>query len=273
MKLNPTMNSAMIKMSINNELQKLYKEYMIFIGKDDLPAFSTELFNAYNNPTSAEAFMSFKNNKYIFNIEQHKFMLFPDTVKSLAFHEFTHIWDDCIFLQELAYNERKKLTHWFTEYHAVQIDMMCACGFDNISSAKILDDNTMIFRDNHPKILKEYIDFSYKGFIITIDNYMKNGCSPKDAVYTVLHTVYHQSQCDFFKKYYKPFEYDKYQNACKIICGESFIELIKSITDEDITKDIKYFQYHDELSTNIGKYIFENQNAISDFTSKEIQNI
>lgn len=273
MKINPTMNRAKMTFTINNELQKIYKEYKIFINNDNLPQFFTNTFNAFEKHTSTEAFIRYEGNRYVFHIEQDKLILCPETIKSLAFHEFTHIWDDCTFLQELPYNERKRLTRWFTEYHATQLEMMCACEFGSLESTKSLNNDTIIYKDNYPKRLKEYIDSSYKGFIATIYTYIKDDCPPQNAVKIVLHSVYQQSECDFFKRYYNSFEYDKYQNACKVICGEPFIELAHSFLDNNSTKDVQYFKYHNSLSTDIGMYIFKNQATIRDYITKEMQNI
>jgi len=255
-------NPALIKLSLANKIYPIYEEYKRFISSQSLPKFEILLFNNLKTRRTESASMTFIKGKYILNIEQHTFLITTQTINTLLYHEFTHIWDDVTFLQDLKYIERKKFLHPYTEYHATQIEMMCACGFNKMDDNKALDKDIIVYEGNSPKPITEYIKFIQEDYLATIKDKMRNNCPPGAAVKIWLHSIYLQSKIDFFKHFCE-FNIDEFIdiNIAEKICGEHFIQSIQLI-QSDTCKDIQYFKDLYNTTLKVGGDIHNNYNRI-----------
>ncbi|OYP43058.1 hypothetical protein CG709_04525, partial [Lachnotalea glycerini] len=69
----------------------------------------------------------------------------PELIKQSLFHEFTHIYD-WIELQKVVMLMNNKIIFYrvYTEFHAKQVELACALGFENIDKYKEFKSSTQI---------------------------------------------------------------------------------------------------------------------------------
>lgn len=187
--IKPNSNPAMVKLSLLQKIKPIYSEYKNFIGNQKLPDFEIVPFSRLKTNNSTEASITFKDKKYILNIEQHVFTIKPKTTKSVLFHEFTHILDETTLLQQLRYEDRKTLLHAYTEYHATQIEMMCACNFKNINDNRRLIDTDIIYDGNVPQNIADYLKFEEIDYLSTVKRYILQN-NPHGDLMILIHSIY-----------------------------------------------------------------------------------
>lgn len=256
MKQNTNINIAMLQLMTTKQLKKWYQEYQCFMDEENLPDFFVKLNDDYASSTEASIFPPInKNDSFIFKIKKSLIKIKGDNAKATAFHEFTHIFDDCMLLQECDIRTRVILTKLYSEYHAIQIQLMCACQFDKNGQHKPLSASDIV-RDNiYSRPINDYLEFITADYKATIADRTKS--SHIDCFDILLHTIYYMSSIEFFKNYCI-FNIHSYidENYCMELCGKELIELISQYKNTDFT--LSSFEIMNELDVLIAKNINNN---------------
>lgn len=171
------------------------------------------------------------------------------------FHEFTHILDYINAPQKLSFDENRRILHAYTEYHAVQIEMKCACSFNNSEEVKNIDKNidknVIVYNGFEPQNIIDYLRNYEKDYIETIKDTMQD-LDAQSLISFWRHSIYYQSKIDFFDKYC---DFDIKQiidvNIVYQICGDYFQKLILSLNNDKLSYENLLKQ--DELLNNTVK--------------------
>lgn len=112
-----------------------YEEYKDFLNVKDLPDIKIE---PYINTESERCYV---DGNVIYVNQLNIYILREKSTKSIAFHEFTHVYDDYL-LQQNNIVDKENHAFIYHEYHATIIEMMCALGFKNITEIPEININT-----------------------------------------------------------------------------------------------------------------------------------
>lgn len=261
-------NLLVNKMYLIQKVKSLYNEYKKFINCDLLPDYELHPFNFLINKNniienSMSAKVEFKNNTPILSIEENIFKIKPQTAEAILFHEFTHIWDETTYLQNLSYEERKFILHSYTEYHATYIQMMRACNFNNIKDDKKLDENVTVYDDNKPQNIINYIKSLENDYLDTVRNIIFKDFQPIDTLMLIIYGLYLQSKIDFFENYCS-FNINQLINTQVAIdlFGDNFNKLIELIRNPCQDNTVEWFEKQNNLRLLSGTDIHKNKNEI-----------
>ncbi len=220
------MNPAQYQLLVTQKVYKFLEEYKLFIGNSNIPRPIVEL-SKYLSGNEAQ--ITYKKPNYILKLLDKLFEAKPKTIKSTMYHEFTHILDYINAPQSLSFDEKRRILHAYSEYHAVHMEMKCACGFDNCDEVKKLDKNIIVYNGFEPLNIIEYLKNYEKDFIETIKICIQD-LDAQSLVSFWQHSIYYQSKIDFFDKYC---DFDIKQiidvNIVHQLCGDYFQKLILSI--------------------------------------------
>lgn len=242
--------------NIKRKLSELNVKYCNFMNIEKLPDYET---NVFKNNNSTHTYVEFGENKPILNIHSDYFPLLKSNATPVIFHELTHILDNSILLPELAIDKRHILTSMYSEYHAVQVQMKSSLHFETFDTDYKFKLETKVHDWFDNKNVKEDIVYKTNDFIATIRSILNN----KREIYTyylVLHCVYYQSMCDFWKNYCQSDITNMLKdNVFKTFFGteyEIFHHMLKNIKDRDVNyfnllyssqiKMVEYFGEHEE---------------------------
>lgn len=143
---------------IKDIVYKEYEHFKKYINFDELPEIN-DIEILYMKNTDAAVLRDWNNIK----VRIHKKFLgykFPEYLKIILVHEFTHIWDGVVkYTDYIAPN--------LTEYHAVQIAFAQNIGQENIYIWKQFSENQYVWNYDKRVTAREYIedlfeDYSYK---------------------------------------------------------------------------------------------------------------
>lgn len=259
------MNPVLIKGALTSKIAPFYEEYKDFMLFYNLPKFEVKPYNG-TEKKSATTSISYSKNKFVLSIEQHQFTLARGTIKSLLFHEFTHIYDYTTILPDLSYSERNELLHAYTEYHATQVEMMCACDFKKVNDIKRIDNEQIIYNGNCPMNIIDYLIFEKQDYLETVKELVTQKCTIHDEIMVIVHSIYYQSKMDFFNKYCS-FNISEVTDiySAQNICGDKFVQLISLITNSEKLNKKEQFVSQYNLFKEVGLYIHTNKNKIMDY--------
>lgn len=226
------MNPAQYQLSITQKVYKYLNEYKTFVDNENIPRPKVELSKYLSGD---EAQITYKKPNYILKLLDKLFEVKSKTIKSTLFHEFTHILDYIEAPHNLSFDERRRILHAYTEYHAVQIEMKCACGFNKNNENKQLDRNIIVYDGFEPQNIIDYL----KNYEIDYIETVKSAIQDLDAQSLVSfweHSIYYQSKIDFFNKFC---DFDIKQiidvDIVYQICGNYFQKLILSINSDKLS--------------------------------------
>lgn len=176
---------------------KWYKEYQFFVLSDKLPNISIVPFC---NTETPQCYVERINNKNIINVNQ---LLIPvygqQCTKTIAFHEFTHVFDNEFLFPEIPYEVKKEYIWGYSEYHATFIEMLCALQFKYICDNPKVELTSIIYIDR-PTTLEEYLLKNLYDMKVTLETYFKNANC--DTMIEVLRFLsYSFARIDFLNKY------------------------------------------------------------------------
>ena len=129
------------------EIKAFYAEFQIFMGWDHPLDFKIEA-----AVTKAEERKSWatvrppatENEPYVLEVDVTASAVRKNDYKMLMFHEFTHIYDGLTIHKKAKQKGIERTGSWYTEVHATEIQLMCACGFDSaFSDQKVLITDTI----------------------------------------------------------------------------------------------------------------------------------
>ena len=104
-------------------ISKTYNEFKIFIEADTLPDIEIELFAEDNNVYAFFDTDELSVKEYKIHVNHKLFDCHERYVRSILFHEFTHLYDH-IVLEDVFDNDELASMTDYTEYHASQIEML-----------------------------------------------------------------------------------------------------------------------------------------------------
>ena len=211
--------------------------YCKFMGITKMPKFKVKTFKGGN----ASAYISYQNNSQIFNIEENYINVLKQNALPLIYHEFTHIVDNESFLPEVSAKTKIPFIKMLSEYRAIQVQMKISMNFEIYNEDKkfSFDDKTHDWFEE--KTVKEDIVYKTEDFVAT----KKNLLSKKENNYTyflVLHCVYYQSMCDFWKEYcINEVQHLLKEDIINTLFGLEF-DIFHHMLSKIDNKDINYFK-------------------------------
>lgn len=252
------MTPQILDMQTKTQLKKWYDEFHIFMQiPNKLPDFNVNIFDSTNLKQKISVFFSMtlprtKVDKPMFNIERHALLVEQENMKSTVFHEFTHIYDNKMLIQDFDDDKRPMLLSLYTEYHAVQNQMKAAMGFNLFSDNNYFNENTPVLigvkRDT--KTVRAYLDFMTKDYINTLNNFYA-GSKNNTKMDILRFGIYYISICDFFERYCsdsiaayidKAYFDNRFGNQFKSLCDE-----IRT-TNLSLNSFVRQIQYANEIS-------------------------
>lgn len=205
----------------------LKSSYCKFVNINNMPSFKIKTFN---NKSSATSFISrSKNGIQILNIQDNYVPILKNNAIPVIYHEFTHIVDNEMLLPELDYKTKEPYIKMYSEYHAIQVQMRTSLHFESYNELKKISLEDETFDWFKPRNVQQDIDFKTNDFISTI-NHILDKKQNNYVYYLMLHCVYYQSMCDFWKDY----------------CSDNIINLLR----EDVFKTLfgsEFDMFHHSL--------------------------
>lgn len=171
----------------DKQILATYENYQRWMGIKDLPLFKIKHQKTPTDGLFAE--IDFENPLTLY-IDPVLWTYKTDTIASILYHEFTHIYDACVLFGSIeARNE--DLLHFYTEYHATQIQVLKNCEFDDQKEIVLI--NRKRYEDLWIKAIIECISpfdvLAYKkakrnlGYYLGASNMYHNICqNPRDAI-------------------------------------------------------------------------------------------
>lgn len=184
-----------------SSFKKWYGEFKKFMEIDFMPKMEVILYNDPNTPRCSVEHPTQRTGIHKVTANQLLIPIYGEkATRPIAFHEFTHIYDDYYLLTSMNNSEKHKYIWAYTEYHASYIEMMCALDFENINNIRRVTLDSIIHLGRGTKTLKNYLTQEKKDVILTFNTYMKN---PTDelAVDAIRFMVYYFAKLDFLEKY------------------------------------------------------------------------
>ena len=131
-----------------------YEEYKDFVNVKDLPDIKIEPFIDTESP---RCYIDPKNYKIVHANQLNYYVLGEKSTKSIAFHEFTHVYDHYL-LKKNSIVDKKNYALIYHEYHATILEMMCALQFRNITENPEINIYTSkVYLEREHKNLKQYL--------------------------------------------------------------------------------------------------------------------
>lgn len=234
-----------------------YEEYKIFMNRADLPKIKIIPFSSTDSVMATCVHPENKNETHIINVNQLLCFSHMKNAKSIAYHEFTHILDECTIMPVLPHSEKNAYVVLYSEYHASFVQMCCALEFEKISTIKQISLIENVYDELNTMSVKEYLLYFAKEVPKTIDYYL-NFNDVKHMHLAVLHMIYYFAKVDFFEKYCKN-NIEEYINLIYFenIFGDKailFHNLLKECDSTNIEQLVKinmlYLNMCDEYLTN-----------------------
>lgn len=126
-----------------------YAEYQNFMCTSGMPEYGL-IYRRLNPSDKAEEY--YDCGMYMLNVYNGAY---TKKLKAILFHEFTHIYDDELFIKKhcISNNDNTKRKKWvYKEVHAEQIKTLCMLGFKTINDIPPIDHNTIIKGMRNKKI-------------------------------------------------------------------------------------------------------------------------
>lgn len=132
-----------------------YEEYKDFVNVKDLPDIKIE---PYINTESESCYVEHRVEGDIIHANQlNYYVLGENATKSIAFHEFTHVYDHYL-LKKNSIVDKENYALIYHEYHATILEMMCALQFRNITENPEINIYTSkVYLEREHKNLKQYL--------------------------------------------------------------------------------------------------------------------
>ena len=169
-------------MDKNTIINQLYEEFKSFIKENNMPLIVPVEKPSNKNRIDTFAFIE---KEYIRNIavpivyDKSLFDYNEDFIKSIFFHEFTHIYDANIRFKNLNDDDFNIVMDTYSEYHASQIEMGISLNMKNkndiVTLSSKLKSKTNIFYRNNFEDIKTYILIPLSD-IITVLCQRKGSC-------------------------------------------------------------------------------------------------
>ena len=162
----------MDNISLNDKILKLVEQYRN-LTNCELPEFNINLFNNKN----AFAYLEYEEllqNKNILYIDTNLFAYNDNFVKSIIFHEFTHLNDFNYLKDKFNKIQLLELMQTYSEYHASQIELLSQLYNSLIGIQKRVNRNQKIWYKNEQQSINEHLIYPLADGLTILDTSYKN---------------------------------------------------------------------------------------------------
>lgn len=162
----------MDNISLNDKILKLVDQYRN-LTNCELPEFNINLFNNKN----AFAYLEYEEllqNKNILYIDTNLFAYNDNFVKSIIFHEFTHLNDFNYLKDKFNKIQLLELMQTYSEYHASQIELLSQLYNSLIGIQKRVNRNQKIWYKNEQQSINEHLIYPLADGLTILDTSYKN---------------------------------------------------------------------------------------------------
>lgn len=138
-------------------IYKYYDDFKKFMSSEQLPDIKIKrLFE--NNVYAKLNHNDLIKGKYILNINIDLFKYNEKFIRSILFHEFTHVYDFYMIHSNFTNEETLNLMTSYSEYNASKIELISQLGIDNIKSiTKRFPNNFNVVYKNETIKIDEYV--------------------------------------------------------------------------------------------------------------------
>lgn len=231
-------------MNKNKIIDQFYEDFKVFMKENNMP-----LINAIEKSDNSYSFAyvekdSIHNQCVPVVYEESLFDYNEDFIKSIFFHEFTHIYDANIRFKNLNNDDFNTIMDTYSEYHASQIEMGVSLHIKNkndiVTLSSKLKSKTGIFYRNNFEDIESYILIPLAD-IITVLCQQKGSCIDmsnnefaKQFVKMKKNIFYYYGKYDLYTKYSRKNMPDLLNKNCP-----NFIDRISEIHNAVKSKNIE----------------------------------
>lgn len=197
-----------------------YEEYKDFLNVKDLPDIKIE---PYINTESERCYV---DGNVIYVNQLNIYILREKSTKSIAFHEFTHVYDHYL-LQQNNIVDKENHAFIYHEYHATIIEMMCALGFKNITEIPEININTSkVYLGMEHHELRRYLKDEKEQKIELFEKLLKIPLTSTSCVEVIRFIAYTLGRIEFLRTYCREgLKFFDIQNYLQEKFGNSIIKL------------------------------------------------
>lgn len=252
-------NSEDLQKKTRKIFKEWYEEYKRFIGEANLPKYDLKFYyNTEHCRSSCDHPNDPINEIHIITINELLLPTHGENAKAIAFHEFTHIFDSVQFYQFFRHPDIKNYNLAYTEFHAVQVQLKCAFGFEQEYDNKQIISTDLVRDGEKTKDVNTYIQYIKINLVKTINYLYGTTCDiPIDVrfVEVIRHSIYYCAIAEFFNCYMlEKVDFDCTDNFLKIVLGNRIECLFAKLKNFNIY-DLKDYKYTFDLWLDIGKKI------------------
>lgn len=251
----------MKKSKLFKAVYKFYEEYKIFINSSTLPDITIEIIDNNEDAFAYFHMDDLEMQRYILYVKESLFDYNEKFVKSILFHEFTHLYDFLQYTELFSKEDTRLLMCYCSEYNASKIEFLCQlyANLDNIKVKKKMTD-TVWYKQSNEQI-NNYIINPLADLLVIIENDYNDMqkisnhefakrfvCSERFAVYyfgklDACRQYIEGTILDMFKSTY-PF-YDNFNDLHNILNNESTSigEKVPKLKEWNEIYKNKYYKY------------------------------
>lgn len=173
-------NQNKIKEQTKKQFDQWYDEFKKFILIKNIPSYHLDFYYSKEHCTSCCIHPEDPiNGIHIINVNELLLLTYGQNAKSIAYHEFTHIYDSAYFYKLFGKCKRENITLPYSEYHASQNQMMCAFNMKSIHDDKIVNMSDRVYDGLLTKrfTVQSYIKYINNDLTQTIDYYYSTKCT------------------------------------------------------------------------------------------------
>ena len=173
-------NQEKIRKQTKIQFDQWYEDFKKFISIQNLPPYRLDFYYSKEHCTSSCIHPEDPlHGVHIINVNELLFPTHGQNAKSIAFHEFTHIYDSAYFYKLFGKYKHKNITTPYSEYHASQIQIMCAINMRNDHDDIMINLSDRVYDGLLTKkfTVQSYIQYVNNDFIQTIDYYYSPKCA------------------------------------------------------------------------------------------------
>ncbi|RHR04726.1 hypothetical protein [Ruminococcus sp. AF20-12LB] len=175
-----------------------YEEYKDFVNVKDLPDIKIEPFIDTESP---RCYIDPKKYKIVHANQLNYYVLGEKSTKSIAFHEFTHVYDHYL-LKKNSIVDKENYALIYHEYHATILEMMCALQFRNITENPEINIYTSkVYLEREHKNLKQYLLDEKKNKIELFETLLKEPLTITSWVEVARFIAYTLGRIEFLRTY------------------------------------------------------------------------
>lgn len=173
-------NQEKIRKQTNSQFDQWYEDFKKFISIQNLPSYHLDFYYSKEYCTASCVHPEDPiNDIHVINVNELLLPTHGQNAKSIAFHEFTHIYDSAYFYKLFGKYKRENITLPYSEYHASQIQIMCAINMKNVHDDAKVNLYDRVYDGLLAKkfTVQSYIQYINNDFTQTIAYYYSTKCT------------------------------------------------------------------------------------------------